>query len=137
MIEHKISRRALFKSAAKASVCATIGLSTSITAATAIRVPSVTGNVFYNRAEQFVYEALINCMQASEKIQNSDIRLFSKDLTAHLGPNFDYKKEYSSVMGEYNLARQFIKSTDLYSNTAPNIDSVIRYIGLNTGAISA
>lgn len=132
--EHKISRRALLKSAAKASVYATVGLSTSFAAA-AISAPSDTQENPLNRAEQFIFNALSRIMASSEKVQTSDIRQYSKDLVEHLGPNFDYKKKYSSVMGEYDLARQFIKSTDQYSNTKSDIESAIHYTGLNTRAI--
>lgn len=133
--EHKISRRALLKSAAKASVYATVGLSTSFAAA-AISAPSDTHKKPLNRAEKFIFDTLNRSLESSEKVQTSDIRQYSKDLVEHLGPKFDYKKKYSSVMGEYDLARQFIKSTDQYSNTRSDVDSVIRYIELNTRAIS-
>lgn len=136
MNERKISRRALLKSAAKAGVYATVGLSTSFAAVAKVTAPINTEKGSLNRNEQFIVDTLSNSMQPSGKSQPADIRFFAKDFVAHLGPNFDYKKEYSSVMGEYNLARQFIKSTDLHSNARRDVDSVIRYIGLNTSVMT-
>lgn len=136
MNEHNISRRDLLKSAAKAGAYVTVGLSTSFATA-AISSYSEIREKPLNKFEQFVFDSLIRSMESSDYILEADISQFSKDLVAHLGPNFDYKKKYSGVMGEYDLARKFIKSTNKYSNTKSDLEPMIQYIGLDTGNISA
>lgn len=136
MNEHKISRRDLLKSAAKAGAYVTVGLSTSLSAVAITPFPESIESPL-SKLEQFIFETLNRSMESSELTQTADIRQFSKDLLVHLGPNFDYRKKYSGVMGEYDLARQFIKSTNKYSNTRSVVEPMIHYTGLNISNISA
>ncbi|OUR62408.1 hypothetical protein A9Q73_10380 [Bermanella sp. 47_1433_sub80_T6] len=116
MINKKISRRSLVKSTATATAVIGVGMSMGMSASAKIAGTTEANEAKValsglNVQEQYVYNVLAKNFKASTQVGPKEISSFSRSfVSAHNGQS-NLLDDYSGIDGEYQLVRQFVKSS--------------------------
>ncbi len=116
MINNKISRRSLIKSTATATAVIGVGMSVGMSASAKITGTTGISDVKktlsgLNVQEQYVYNVLAKNFKASTQVGHTELTSFAQAfVTAHNG-HTNLLEQYSGIDGEYQLVRQFVKSS--------------------------
>jgi len=116
MINNKISRRSLIKSSATATAVIGVGMTVGMSASAKM---SDTNEINaaklatsgLNVQEQYVYNVLAKNFKASTQVGPKELSSFARSfVSAHNGQS-NLLDDYSGIDGEYQLVRQFVKSS--------------------------
>jgi len=116
MINNKISRRSLIKTGSTATAVIGVGMTVGMSASAKVSDTSEmnTANLAssgLNVQEQYVYNVLAKNFKASTQVGHKELMSFSHSfVSAHNGQS-NLLDDYSGINGEYQLVRQFVKSS--------------------------
>ena len=120
MINNKISRRSLIKTGATATAVIGVGMSMGMSASANVSNSGLTATAGDLSAqayaglgvqEQYVFNVLAKNFKGSSKVGEKEFKSFAQQfVTAYEGP-LNLLDNYSGINGEYQLVRQFVKSS--------------------------
>ena len=119
MINNKISRRSLIKTGATATAVIGVGMSMGMSAsanvsnmagatATDLGAQSISG---LGVQEQYVYNVLAKNFKGSTQVGAPEFKSFAQQFVTAYEGQLNLLDNYSGIDGEYQLVRQFVKSS--------------------------